>query len=83
MRRLFARVLVVAMMLLGVGVAPAMADVHGVSQANCAPSGVRSGASAQASRDAVGRPDAPIPVKASGERTQGRGGAADAQGQHC
>lgn len=62
---------------------PAGADVHGVSNAECAPTGVPSGATVQASRDAPGRPDAPIPVSASDDRTQGRGNDADAQGTNC
>jgi hypothetical protein len=73
------------MSLLVIGLAPmAAADVHGVSQANCAPVGVASGAIG--SRHAIGepgRPAAPIPVTASDGRSQGKGGQADAQGRHC
>jgi hypothetical protein len=58
----------------------ALADVHGVSQAGC---GNSTNAGATQSRDVGGRPDAPIPADASGEKTQGQGGAADAQGQNC
>jgi hypothetical protein len=69
--------------LLALGATPASADVHGVSNAECAPTGVPSGATVQASRDAPGRPDAPIPVSASDGRTQGQGNDADAQGTNC
>ena len=61
----------------------ASADVHPVSQANCASPGASSGATQQASRDAPGRPDAPIPVTASDGKTQGKAGAAPAQGANC
>jgi hypothetical protein len=69
--------------LLALSATPAGADVHGVSNAECAPTGVPSGATAPASRAAPGRPDAPIPVTASDGRTQGRGNDADAQGTNC
>jgi hypothetical protein len=69
--------------LVALSATPASADVHGVSNAECAPAGVPSGATVQASRDAPGRPDAPIPVSASDGRTQGRGNDADAQGTNC
>jgi hypothetical protein len=72
-----------AALAMGVTAGPASADVHGVSQAGCAPDGVPSGATAAASRAAPGRPDAPIPVTASDGRTQGMGGDADAQGANC
>jgi hypothetical protein len=61
----------------------ASADVHGVSQAGCAPDGVPAGATAQPSRDAPGRPDAPIPVTASEGNTQSKGAEAPAQGTNC
>jgi hypothetical protein len=79
MRRAILMVVALALFLLtmtGTG----HADVHGVSQAGC---GASSNAGAIQSRDAGGRPDAPIPVSASGGKTQGQGGAADAQGQNC
>jgi len=69
--------------LLALSATPAGADVHGVSNAECAPTGVPSGATATGSRAAPGRPDAPIPVSASDGRTQGRGDDADAQGTNC
>jgi hypothetical protein len=62
---------------------PALADVHGVSNAECAAPGAPSGATTEASRDAPGRPDAPIPVSASDGRHQGRGNLADAHGENC
>jgi hypothetical protein len=61
----------------------ASADVHAVSQAGCAPTGVPSGATQPQSHNAPGRPAAPIPVTASGDRTQSRGGDAPAQGTNC
>ena len=69
--------------LLALSATPAGADVHGVSNAECAPTGVPSGATVEASREAPGRPDAPIPVSASDGRTQGRGNDADAHGTNC
>ncbi len=79
---------VVRSFLLGLALAaavatPALGHVHGVSNAECAPPGVASGATSAGSRNAPGRPDAPIPVTASEGRTQGRGNLADAQGVHC
>ncbi len=83
MRRSVVRVLVLTLMLLGAGATPAGADVHGVSNAECAAPGAPSGATTEASRNAPGRPDAPIPVTASDGQTQGRGDEADAQGTNC
>jgi hypothetical protein len=80
-RRVLSLMSVLAVVALGLPGGPASADVHGVSQAGCAPDGVASGAIS--SRGAPGRPDAPIPVTASGGRTQGEGGDAPAQGQNC
>ena len=80
MRRTIVMVLTVAFMLAAPLTGSALADVHGISQANC---GNSASAGAIQSREASGRPDAPIPVSASGGRTQGQGGAVDAQGQHC
>ena len=62
---------------------PVLADVHGVSNAECAAPGAPSGASSEGSRAAPGRPDRQIPVMASGGRHQGRGNDADAQGTNC
>ena len=83
MRRSIVLLLTSTVMLVALGPAPAAADVHAVSQAGCAAPGAPSGATTQASRDAPGRPDAPIPVTASGGRTQGQGGDAPAQGTNC
>jgi hypothetical protein len=80
MRRAILIVLTVALLLLAAMAGTALADVHAVSQAGC---GNSTNAGATQSRDATGRPDAPIPVSASGGKTQGQGGAADAQGQNC
>jgi hypothetical protein len=77
------RVLVLAVVLFALAATPAVADVHGVSNAECAAPGAPSGATTDASRAAPGRPDAPIPVTASDDRTQGRGNDADAQGTSC
>jgi hypothetical protein len=82
MRR-FVSLLVLAMVLFAMSATAALADVHGVSQAGCAAPGAPSGATTDASRSAPGRPDALIPVSASDGRTQGRGGAAGAQGTNC
>ena len=83
MRRRLVRPLVFALVLFAVGATPAVADVHGVSNAECAAPGAPSGATSEGSRAAPGRPDAPIPVTASDGRTQGRGNDADAQGTNC
>ncbi len=83
MRRLVVQLLVLALVLLAVSATPAVADVHGVSNAECAAPGAPSGATTEASRAAPGRPDAPIPVTASDGRTHGRGNDADAQGTNC
>jgi hypothetical protein len=79
MRRTILAVLTVGLLHLTM-VGTALADVHGVSQAGC---GNSSNAGATQSRDAPGRPDAPIPFTASGGNTQGQGGSAPAQGEHC
>jgi hypothetical protein len=76
-------VMMLALVLLVMGATPAAADVHGVSNAECAAPGAPSGATTEASRNAPGRPDAPIPVTASGGRTQGQGNEADARGTNC
>jgi hypothetical protein len=83
MRRVVALAAVAAVSAVALATGTASADVHGVSQAGCAPDGVPSGATTQASRDAPGRPDAPIPATASDGKTQGRGGDAPAQGTNC
>jgi cytochrome oxidase Cu insertion factor (SCO1/SenC/PrrC family) len=81
MRRILLLMAVLAVVAFALASGPASADVHGVSQAGCAPDGVPSGA--VMSRGAPGRPDAPVPVTASEGRTQGQGGDAPAQGQNC
>jgi hypothetical protein len=80
MRRAIVTMLSVVLLLSVALMGTARADVHAISQAGC---GNSANAGATQSRDAEGRPDAPIPVSASGDRTQGQGGAADAQGQNC
>ena len=81
-RRIVVIVATLALMM-GTLAMTAGADVHPVSQAQCAPDGVASGAIA--SRHAIGdpgRPTAPIPTNASGA-TRGSGGAAGANGVNC
>jgi hypothetical protein len=82
-RRFVVRLLVLTSMLLAAGTTPAGADVHGVSNAECAAPDAPSGATTEGSRNAPGRPEAPIPVTASGGQTQGRGDEADAPGTNC
>jgi hypothetical protein len=82
MRKLI-RPFVLGLVLAGAIATPALADVHGVSNVECAPPGVQSGATTPASRSAPGRPDAPIPFNASEGRTQGTADDADAQGVNC
>jgi hypothetical protein len=84
MKRVGAVLAVAAAMAVGLSVGTASADVHGVSKAECAPTGVLSGAIQ--SRDAPGRPVAPIPVDASPfslETFPGKGNDAPAQGTFC
>lgn len=83
MRTSLLRPVVLALLLAAATATPVLADVHGVSNAECAAPGAPSGATAAGSRAAPGRPDAPIPVTASEGRTQGRGNVADAQGTNC
>lgn len=80
MRRIIVMVMAAALMLASLLVGTARADVHLVSQASC---GNSANAGATQSREAPGRPDGQIPEEASDDRTQGKGGTADAQGQHC
>ena len=75
------RPLLLALLLAAASATPAVADVHRVSEADCAPPGVRSGASAEGSRNAPGRPDGQIPIEAGGlEEGRARD---DAPGKHC
>ena len=83
MRRFIVRLVVLVLVLFGAVATPAVADVHSVSNAECAAPGAPSGATTDASRDAPGRPDGQIPETASDDRTQGRGGDADAKGTNC
>jgi hypothetical protein len=80
MKRAILMILATALLLLALMPGTAVADVHAVSQAGC---GKSANAGAIQSRDAPGRPGAPIPESASGGKTQGQGGAADANGQNC
>jgi hypothetical protein len=77
----FLRPLLLGLLLAAASATPALADVHLVSEADCAPTGVPSGASADASRDAPGRPDGQIPIQAGGLE-EGKA-VDDAQGKHC
>ena len=83
MRRSIVALTAIGALALGAGAGTAGADVHAVSQAGCAVEGAPSGATSEGSRAAPGRPDAPIPVSASDERTQGQAGHAAAQGTNC
>ena len=78
-KRILVVVAMVLLLLTALG-GTALADVHAISQAGC---GNSAQAGATQSREAPGRPDAPIPVSASEGRTQGQGGQADAEGQNC
>ena len=80
MRKRILVVVAMALLLLTALGGTALADVHAISQAGC---GNSAQAGATQSREAPGRPDAPIPVSASEGRTQGQGGQADAEGQNC
>lgn len=80
MRRTIVSIFAAVLMLVVGMTGTALADVHGVSQAGC---GNSANAGATQSREAPGRPDGPIPANASQDRTQGQGGSAPAQGQHC
>ena len=77
----FIRPLLLALLLAAASTTPALADVHRVSEADCAPTGVPSGASAEGSRNAPGRPDGQIPVEAGGNVEAGHVG--DAAGKNC
>lgn len=83
MRRSVRRSLLLGLMLAAASATPALAHVHNVSNAQCAPTGVLSGALAAGSQAAPGRPDAQIPVTASDGRTQGQGGTFTASGTNC
>ena len=79
MKRLILTGTITAALAVG-GALPVFADVHGVSQAQC---GLAGQSGATVSRDKGGRPDFPIPVTASDGKTQGKGGAASANGTNC
>jgi len=83
MARSIARSLVIALVLLATMSTPVVGHVHNVSNAQCAPAGVLSGALQSALVGAPGRPAAQIPVSASDGRTQGQGGSFTAQGTFC
>jgi hypothetical protein len=77
----FLRPLLLALLLAAASATPALADVHQVSEADCAAPGAPSGASADGSRSAPGRPDGQIPIEAGGlEEGQARD---DAPGKFC
>jgi hypothetical protein len=88
MKRVGAVLTVAGAMAVGLSAGTASADVHGVSKAECAPTGVLSGAiqSGEEGVDAPGRPAAPIPVSASPfslATFPGKGNDAPAQGTFC
>jgi hypothetical protein len=84
MRRVLAILVTAAALTVGFSAGTASADVHVVSQADC---GNSPSAGATQSREAPGRPDAPIPVSASPvfdlNTFPGKGDLADAQGVFC
>ena len=75
------RPVLLALLLAAASATPVLGHVHNVSNAQCAPAGVLSGALQSAG--APGRPAAQIPVTASGGRTQGQGGSFTAEGTFC
>lgn len=84
MRTSIVRASVLGLILSAALATPALAHVHGVSNAECAAPGAPSGATSAGSQAAPGRPDAPIPRTASDGRSDaGRGNEADAQGTNC
>lgn len=85
MARSVLRPLILAVILAAMST-PALAHVHGISNAQCAPTGVLSGALQAALVGAPGRPAAQIPQTASGrtgEAWTGQGGAFVASGTNC
>ena len=84
MRRVVAVLAIAGAMAVGLTAGTASADVHGVSQAGCTADLSLSGANQvpeHAISDEAGEPGrtvAPIPVTASGGKTQGKGGDGDA-----
>jgi hypothetical protein len=84
MRTSVVRASVLGLILSAALATPALAHVHGVSNAECAAPGAPSGATSEGSRNAPGRPDAPIPFNASGGKSDAsRAQEADAQGTNC
>lgn len=86
MARSVLRALILALVLVAAMSTPALAHVHGISNAQCAPTGVLSGALQAAVVGAPGRPAAPIPQTASGrtgEAWTGQGGTFVASGTNC
>ena len=80
----FLRPLLLALLLAAASATPALADVHRISEADCAPAHAPSGASADGSRAAPGRPDGQIPVSAGGLENSSQGAPDDAgSGKHC
>jgi hypothetical protein len=78
MKRVIAVLVAVGAMAIGLTAGTASADVHGISQAGC---GASPNAGATVSTDVESRPDAPIPVTASGFTAStfpGKGGDRDA-----
>ena len=80
------RPLILALTLAGAMATPALAHVHNISNAQCAPTGVLSGALQSAAVGAPGRPAAQIPQTASGrtgDEWTGKGGTFVANGVNC
>ncbi len=86
MQRRIVRPLILALTLVAALATPALGHVHGISNAQCAPDGVLSGALQAAVVGAPGRPVAPIPQTASGRTGSdwtGQGGTFSANGTNC
>lgn len=80
----FLRPLLLTLVLAAASATPALADVHRISEADCAPTGVPSGASSEGSQAAPGRPNGQIPVSAGGLESNSEGAPDDAgSGKHC
>ena len=86
MRRVAAVLAIAGTTAIGLTAGTASADVHNVSKAECAPTGVLSGEIASRPAILQGRPEAQIPVTASPfsmETFPGKGNSAPAQGTFC
>jgi hypothetical protein len=86
MQRRIVRPLILALTLVAALATPALGHVHAISNAQCAPTGVLSGALQALVVGAPGRPAAQIPQTASGRTGAawtGQGGSFVANGTNC